>query len=77
MKNFNRRSPNGHLGSKRRELAQHAQSAHRSHAFTHTLTSTQYEGALAQQNFIFSLTQLAIAKCGLGNLMLKHGRVNG
>ena len=36
MKNFNRRRSQGHHGSKRRELAQHAYS-HGSHAFTHTL----------------------------------------
>ena len=37
---FNRRSSHGHHGSKRREPAQHAHSR-ASHAFTHTLTSTQ------------------------------------
>ena len=39
IKNFNRRDPHGHHGSKCRELAQHAHS-HGSHAFTHTRTST-------------------------------------
>ena len=38
MKNF-RHDSHGHHGSKRRKLAQHADS-HGLHAFTHTLTST-------------------------------------
>ena len=42
MKNFNRCFSHGHHGWKRRELAQHAL-AHGSHAFTHTLTSTQLD----------------------------------
>ena len=42
MKNFDRRSSHGHHGSNRRELAQHAHS-HESHAFIHTLTSTQLQ----------------------------------
>ena len=47
MKNFNRRDVHGHHGSKCRELAQHAHS-HISHAFTHTLTSTQLQPCGAQ-----------------------------
>ena len=41
MKNFNGRSSHGHLGSKRRELAQHTHSSE-SHAFTdsHTYINT-------------------------------------
>jgi hypothetical protein len=52
MKNFNRRNSHGHHGSKRRELAQHAHSRG-SHAFTHTLTSTQLQprGAKRQLSY--------------------------
>ena len=42
MKNFNRRSSHGDHGSKLHELAQRAHSRG-SHAFTHTLTSTQFK----------------------------------
>ena len=38
----------GHHGSKRREMAQHAHS-HKSHAFTHTLTSTQLQPHCAKR----------------------------
>ena len=48
MKSFNRRSSNGHHGSKRRELAQHAHS-HGSHAFTDTLTSTRLNPLCAKR----------------------------
>ena len=42
MKNFKLCSSHGHHGSKHHKLAQHTHS-HRSHAFTHTLTSTQFQ----------------------------------
>ena len=42
MKNFNRRNSHGHHGSKRHELAQHTHFSG-SHAFSHTLTSTQLQ----------------------------------
>ena len=56
MKNFNRRSSRGNHGSKRRELVQHTHSRG-SHAFTHTLTSTQLQprGAKRQLSYYFSV----------------------
>ena len=56
MKNFNRCSSHGYHGSKRCELLQHAHSCG-SHAFTHTLTSTQLQpcGAKRQLSYYFSV----------------------
>ena len=48
MKNFNRCSSHDHHGSKRCKLAQHAHS-HGSHAFTHTLISTQLQPRCAKR----------------------------
>ena len=51
MKNFNSRDSHGHHGSKRRELVQHGHS-HGSHAFTHTVTSTQLQPRGAKRRLI-------------------------
>ena len=47
MKNFNRRSPHVHHGSKRRKLAQRAHSRG-SHAFTHTLYINTFTTTLCE-----------------------------
>ena len=56
MKNFNRCSSHCHHGSKCCELVQHVHSCG-SHAFTHTLTSTQLQprGAKRQLSYYFSV----------------------
>ena len=56
MKTSNRRNYHAHHGSKRRKLPQHTHS-HGSHAFTHTLTSTQLQprGAKHQLSYSFSV----------------------
>ena len=64
MENFNnRRSSHGNHGSERRELAQHARSRG-SHAFTHTLTSTQLQplGAKRQLSYYRIWNRMLILK---------------
>ena len=50
MNNFNIRSSHDYHGSKHRELTQHAHSRG-SHAFTHTLKSTQLQPIIKQSLF--------------------------